>query len=530
MLFSPIPYVKLYFLLFISQVHSLRHGLPLRRLALPQRHEHHREVLGRRRAVPVIGSAWNVRALANCELLDGLPLKLQRPRPASANTSCPAVCMCHVALRPPAAKMRRPTVKPFGSSVVVFPVKFGAGPSTPNCGAGGFTAAPASDTSASSAVRLRGSCRLLSRDGSEPKYGEHGGKLKIPGHGHDLLRRIIFSETNRRRCAEKDVNRGCCGRRGRSRGTRAVEGAALKDQAAAGVPDFRWADDVPNARSLTQVAGRHPVRRHLERRQRIRAARREQGREGRRRRHRDQRARTCPTAWPSATAPCTWPRSTGSYVSTHRANLRNPPSAGGGQRQFPTDAHHGWKFIRFGPDGRLYVPVGAPCNICETGDPRTPPSSRMKPDGSGRALRPRRAQHGRLRLAPDDQGALVHRQRPRLAGRRPAAGRAEPRARAGLHFGYPYCHGGDIADPEFGGKRAVRRIHAARAGAWPPRRRRWACASTPARMFPADYRNQIFIAEHGSWNRSGTASATASPPRAARAAGPSPTRRSPRAG
>src|SRR5512145_1388805 len=65
-----------------------------------------------------------------------------RPRPASANTSCPAVCMCQAAFRAPAANTRRPTVYPVVSRVVVLPVKFGAGPSTPRWGEAGAGAAP----------------------------------------------------------------------------------------------------------------------------------------------------------------------------------------------------------------------------------------------------------------------------------------------------------------------------------------------------------------------------------------------------
>ena len=50
---------------------------------------------------------------------------------------------------------------------------------------------------------------------------------------------------------------------------------------------------------------------------------------------------------------------------------------------YPKDGHHGWKFIAFGPDGLLYVPVGAPCNDCEKEDPRYASITRIKPDGSG---------------------------------------------------------------------------------------------------------------------------------------------------
>ena len=70
-----------------------------------------------------------------------------------------------------------------------------------------------------------------------------------------------------------------------------------------------------------------------------------------------------------------------------------------------------------------------------------------------------------------------------------------------MHFGYPYCHGGDIADPEFGAKRKCSEFT-------PPARRLGAhVASLGIRfytgsMFPAEYRNRVFVAEHGSWNRS----------------------------
>jgi len=62
--------------------------------------------------------------------------------------------------------------------------------------------------------------------------------------------------------------------------------------------------------------------------------------------------------------------------------LKNPPRPVIVNASFPDKSHHGWKFIRFGPDGKLYVPVGAPCNICEEKDPRFASIMRMEPDGS----------------------------------------------------------------------------------------------------------------------------------------------------
>ena len=62
--------------------------------------------------------------------------------------------------------------------------------------------------------------------------------------------------------------------------------------------------------------------------------------------------------------------------------LENPPEPVVVNRDLPSDRHHGWKFIRFGPDGKLYVPVGAPCNVCERDDPRYATIMRMNPDGT----------------------------------------------------------------------------------------------------------------------------------------------------
>jgi glucose/arabinose dehydrogenase len=169
--------------------------------------------------------------------------------------------------------------------------------------------------------------------------------------------------------------------------------------------------------------------------------------------------------------------------------------------KFPSDTHHGWKFIAFGPDGKLYVPVGAPCNICEPDRDRYALIARMNPNGSGlevyaRGLRnsvgfdwdPRTrdlwfTNNGRDYLGDDAPPDTLNQA-----------------ARAGLDFGYPYCHAGTIADPEFGKKRACSEFT-------PPARELGPhVASLGMRFytgsqFPAAYRNQIFIAEHGSWNR-----------------------------
>jgi glucose/arabinose dehydrogenase len=173
--------------------------------------------------------------------------------------------------------------------------------------------------------------------------------------------------------------------------------------------------------------------------------------------------------------------------------------------KFPTDRHHGWKFIKFGPDGLLYVPVGSPCNICDRGDPYNT-IWRMKPDGTGLEIFAR----GVRNTVGFDWHPATHELwftdngRDNLGNDVPAD-ELNHAPKPGMHFGYPYCHEGRISDPEFGAKRSCSEL-------MPPVQRLQPHAAAlgmrvyTGTQFPQEYRNQIFIAEHGSWNRSpGTA-------------------------
>ena len=168
----------------------------------------------------------------------------------------------------------------------------------------------------------------------------------------------------------------------------------------------------------------------------------------------------------------------------------------------PKDVHHGQKFIAFGPDGLLYVPVGAPCNVCERDDSRYATIMRMKPDGTGLEVF---ASGVRNTVGFDwhpqtRQMWFTDNGRDNLGDDVPAdeLNRAE---RAGLHFGFPYCHQGDVPDPEFGKSKPCSAFQ-------PPSRKLDAHVAAigmrfyTGKMFPEEYRNQIIIAEHGSWNRS----------------------------
>ena len=183
------------------------------------------------------------------------------------------------------------------------------------------------------------------------------------------------------------------------------------------------------------------------------------------------------------------------------ARLENPPQPVVVNDSFPRDRHHGWKFIRFGPDGKLYVPVGALCNICEPSDERYASILRMNPDGSGLEVFARGIRNtvgfdwhpGTRELWFTDNG------RDMLGDDRPPD-ELNYAPQKGMHFGYPYCHGSNIADPEFGRKRNCSEFTPPAIELGPH------VASLGMRfytgtMFPPEYRNQIFIAEHGSWNR-----------------------------
>lgn len=184
------------------------------------------------------------------------------------------------------------------------------------------------------------------------------------------------------------------------------------------------------------------------------------------------------------------------------ANLDNPPDPVVVYDDYPTDFHHGWKYIAFGPDGKLYVPVGAPCNICESEDPRYASITRMDPDGTNREIYAHGVRNTVGFTWHPDTGDLWFTDNGRdMMGDDVPPCELNRAAEAGLHFGYPYCHGGTIQDPEFGDKgncsdyvAPVQNLgaHVAPLGV----------KFYTGNMFPEAYRGQILMAEHGSWNRS----------------------------
>jgi glucose/arabinose dehydrogenase len=182
--------------------------------------------------------------------------------------------------------------------------------------------------------------------------------------------------------------------------------------------------------------------------------------------------------------------------------LTNPPKPVTIKDDFPNQASHGWKFIAFGPDEKLYVPIGAPCNICEPDSNRYALIARLLPDGSGYEIVARGIRNSvgfdwdpvthDLWFTDNGRDYLGDNQPPDELNHAP---------KAGLHFGFPYCHGGTIPDPDYGSKHSCREFiaPAVRLG---PHVAALGMRFYTGTMFPQKYQRQIFIAEHGSWNRS----------------------------
>lgn len=168
--------------------------------------------------------------------------------------------------------------------------------------------------------------------------------------------------------------------------------------------------------------------------------------------------------------------------------------------RFAVSPQNGWKSLRFGPDGKLYVPVGAPCNICVAGD-RYARIFRMNPDGTGLETVATGIRNS-VGLDFDPRSGdlwFTDNQRDWVSDDMPLD-ELNHVTRGGQNFGFPFCHSGLMVDPEFGGTRqcsefsrpaALLGAHAAPLG----------MRFYTGESFPEKYRGAIFIARHGPWNR-----------------------------
>lgn len=182
------------------------------------------------------------------------------------------------------------------------------------------------------------------------------------------------------------------------------------------------------------------------------------------------------------------------------AQLDDPPPGAVLVSDLPTRRHHGLRFIRFGPDNRLYMGIGAPCNVCEA--PGFGVILSMTPQGTDKRVFAKGVRNTVGFDWQPDTGVLwfTDNGRDHLGDNRPPD-ELNRVAAAGDNFGFPYCHGGDIADPKFGDKHSCSEFS-------PPARKLGPHVAALGMsfyngdMFPEAYRGNIFIAEHGSWNRS----------------------------
>ena len=183
------------------------------------------------------------------------------------------------------------------------------------------------------------------------------------------------------------------------------------------------------------------------------------------------------------------------------ARLASPPAPKVVTDRLPDDRHHGWKFIAFGPDGKLYVPIGAPCNVCEP-DARHGVIVRMNADGSTLETVARGVRNSvGFDWSPVDRTLWFTDNGRDSMGDDVPGDELNHLTKTGQDFGFPYCHQGNVPDPSFGSKRpcsaftppaAVLGAHVAAIG----------MRFYAGRQFPDAYRGNVFIAEHGSWNRS----------------------------
>ena len=185
------------------------------------------------------------------------------------------------------------------------------------------------------------------------------------------------------------------------------------------------------------------------------------------------------------------------------ARLDDPPAPAVVTDRLPTEGHHGWKVLEFGPDGLLYLPVGAPCDVCRTEGVHGT-ILRMHPDGSGIEIYARGLRNsvglawhpvtGELWFTDNGSDHLGPELPPDELNRAPGPG---------LHYGFPFCHAGTLPDPVFGSD--------GRCADTEPPSKALAAHVAPLGLaihsgtnMPHAYRGAVFIAEHGPGNRSGT--------------------------
>ncbi len=182
-------------------------------------------------------------------------------------------------------------------------------------------------------------------------------------------------------------------------------------------------------------------------------------------------------------------------------HLANPPEPEVIYNTLPSDKHHGWKYLRIGKDNRLYTAVGVPCNICLPEKDIYSSLVRLKTDGSGFEILARGIRNSvGFDWHPVTKHLFFTENGRDYLGDDLPPDELNKWTEKGQHFGYPYCHGGEIADPELAGDKHCKQFIAPE---W-----KFKAHMAPLGMrfytgkqFPEEYTNQLFVAQHGSWNR-----------------------------
>jgi glucose/arabinose dehydrogenase len=169
--------------------------------------------------------------------------------------------------------------------------------------------------------------------------------------------------------------------------------------------------------------------------------------------------------------------------------------------KFPPLAHHNWKFLAFGPDKKLYVPIGAPCNICEP-TPEYAQIRRYNPDGSAMEVIARGVRNSVGFDFHPKTGELWFTDNGRdWQAENGPEDELNRLSKPGENFGFPYCHANGIPDRDYPKPDACKGVtmpvvlmgaHSASLG----------MRFYTGNMFPAEYRDAIFVARRGSWNKS----------------------------
>lgn len=184
------------------------------------------------------------------------------------------------------------------------------------------------------------------------------------------------------------------------------------------------------------------------------------------------------------------------------SHLYNPPEPVVVSTALPTENHHGWRYIKFGPDEKLYISVGAPCNNCLRQDPHFATIMRMNKDGSDLEVF---AKGVRNSLGFDWNPVtnalwFTDNSRDWMGDDLPPE-KLNTAPKIGLNFGFPYCYGNNIPDPD-NGKKFPCTAFVPPVFEMPAHVAPLGMLFYKGKMFPREYKNQIFIAEHGSWSRS----------------------------